>query len=443
MVLRIAAVLIMSMLLTSSTQAGDWPHYGGPSNNASSDETGLLRSWGADGPEVLWTTKTGPGFGGPAVVDGKVYLLDRDGDVGDVMRCLDLASGKDLWSVPLASPGNMKYHGSRSIPTVADGRVSGVSQFGDLYCVDIKTRKMLWRTNTWTDYGGEKRPIWGFSQSPVAYDGLLIVAAQTPKVGVIAFDGKTGKVAWKSPPLKGLPGYVTPALVTIEGVDQVVAISAETRPASGGSRSGKMRSRRSSAGKAPTKRVIGAVTGIDAKSGAVLWLYEGWQCWTPAPTPQHIGDGRLFITGGYEAGSAMIQVGMADGKWAAKELFKTDDFGTHVHPPVLHEGHLYAHCTSNERRDGMTCMDLAGNIKWKTERAPVFDKGGFILADGLIMAVDGKEGDLVLVEPSPKGYKEVSRARLLNSGQIWAPLALSDGKLLIRDHLQMKCVVVK
>jgi outer membrane protein assembly factor BamB len=88
-------------------------------------------------------------------------------------------------------------------------------------------------------------------------------------------------------------------------------------------------------------------------------------------------------------------------------------------------------------------MDLDGKVKWKTGRSPVFDKGGYILADGLILSVDGREGILYLIEPDPAGYKELAKAKLLDTEECWGPLALADGKLLIRDQKQMRCVVVK
>ena len=139
----------------------------------------------------------------------------------------------------------------------------------------------------------------------------------------------------------------------------------------------------------------------------------------------------------------MIKIEKNGDAYSVKDVYKTDDFGTHCHPPVLHGGHLYAHCTTNTRRDGMVCMDIDGNVKWKTGRSPVFDKGGFILADGLILSVDGREGILYLIEPDPAGYKELAKAKLLDTNECLGPLALVDGKLLIRDQKQMRCVVVK
>ncbi|MFQ5810805.1 MAG: hypothetical protein ACE5JM_14410, partial [Armatimonadota bacterium] len=167
------------------------------------------------------------------------------------------------------------------------------------------------------------------------------------------------------------------------------------------------------------------------------------QCQIPVANVTAIGDGRLFITGGYLAGSAMIKVEKKDGAFAVTELYKTQAFGTHGHPAVLYEGHLYGHCSTNQTKDGMVFLDLDGNVKWKTERSPLFDKGGFILADDLFLSVDGKEGILYLIEPDPAGFKALASAKLLDPPECWAPLALSDGKLVIRDQHKMRCVAVR
>jgi len=103
----------------------------------------------------------------------------------------------------------------------------------------------------------------------------------------------------------------------------------------------------------------------------------------------------------------------------------------------------------------MVCMSMDGQIMWKTRRSPDFNKGSMILVDGLILATDGRRS-LYLIEPDPSEFKLLASAELLGvdegsgdrmsrrSGtQNWGPIALSDGKLLIRDQQQMKCVVVR
>ena len=127
-------------------------------------------------------------------------------------------------------------------------------------------------------------------------------------------------------------------------------------------------------------------------------------------------------------------------------------------PPLLHDGYFYAQYGTNRRRDGLVCMSMDGKIMWKTKRSPNFDKGSMILVDGLILATDGRK-TLYLIEPDPTGFKALASAELLGeagtgseegsievrvggSTQNWAPIALADGKLLIRDQRRMKCVRV-
>jgi hypothetical protein len=407
-------------MITTGSVLADWPQYLGPNRNATSPEKGLLRSWPQAGPKVLWTVPLGPGYGGAAAGDGKVYILDRIRGKKDVLRCLDLNTGVEQWSFAYDAPGRVSHPGSRSTPAIDGKYIYTCGSLGDLYCFEENSRKPLWNKNIWKDNDGGSLPRWAVSQNPLIYGDSVIVASQTSKAGVVAYDKLTGQVKWASPALPSGVGYVSPTIVKIAGDDHLVMITAGARDGSGGE-----------------------VLGMDPETGDRLWIYENWSCRIPIPNVTDIGDGRLFITGGYEAGSAMIKVAGSGDSHEVTELYKTDDFGTHCHPAVLYESHLYAHCTTNTRRDGMVCMDLDGKVKWKTGRSPVFDKGGFLLADGLIFSVDGKKGILYLVEPDPAGYKELASAKLLDTNECWGPLALVDGKLLIRDQKQMRCVVVK
>ena len=407
-------VILSVMVLTCLSSASDWPQYLGPNRNATSSETGISRSWPAEGPEVLWTFPLGEGFGGPVVSQGKVYVLDWIKGERDILRCIDLNTGKEEWTFSYESPGETDRPGSRSVPTVDGKYIYICGPFGHLHCVDRDTHKAVWKRNIWTDFGGGEVPRWGISQNPLIYGDLVILASQTNKAGVVAYNKLDGTIEWTSSTLPGTPGYVTPTLVKVQGKDHLVMIPAN-----------------------------GDILGMDPQTGKVLWSYKGWQCRIPVPNVTDIGDGQIFITGGYLAGSAMIRIQSKGEDYTVEEIFTTKEFGTHVHPAILYKGHLYGHCSTNETRDGLVCMDLEGQIKWKTGRSPLFDKGGFILVDGLFLSIDGNKGFLYLIEPNPEGFKELGRAQLLETNTCWAPLALSDGKLLIRDQKQMKCVDVR
>ena len=128
----------------------DWPQYAGPNRNAVSEEKGLLRSWPESGPAVLWTLPLGEGFGGPAIRDSQVFILDRTGadkSATDVLRCLELATGKELWSYSYAAPGKTGFNGSRAVPAVTEKYVYSVGPFGHFICLDRATHKVLWETN--------------------------------------------------------------------------------------------------------------------------------------------------------------------------------------------------------------------------------------------------------------------------------------------------------
>jgi outer membrane protein assembly factor BamB len=367
--IAIAAIALTVCLANSFAQ--DWPQYQGPTRNGVSTQKGILRTWPASGPEVLWTANIGIGYGGPAIKDGKVYFLDRDDKVGDNLRCFDLSTGKELWNFAYNAPGSVMFPGSRSVPTIDGNYVYSCGPYGDLYCIDINSHKPVWNKNIWKDYGGAAIPTWAITQCPLVYGDLLIVASQAPEAGVVAYDKLTGNVKWKTPSL-GVAGYVSPAKVRTAGEDQIVMISAGARAGFGGATSG------------------GKVVGIEPLTGKLLWEYTGFQCIIPVPGAYDAGEGKILITGGYEAGSAMLKIDKkSDGSYGVTELFKNIDFGSHTQQPIMVNGYFYAQYTTNERRDGLVCMSMDGNIQWKTSRDPVFERGGMIAADGLILATDG------------------------------------------------------
>jgi outer membrane protein assembly factor BamB len=147
-------VALLVAVSIATAYAANWPGYLGPRRDGTSTEKGLLRTWPKEGPKVLWTVPLGKGFAGPAVSRGKVYLLDRDDEVGDILRVYDFATGKELWTFAYDAPGRFEFPGSRSTPTVDGNIVYIAGPLGDLHAIDINTHKPLWRKNIWKDFGG-------------------------------------------------------------------------------------------------------------------------------------------------------------------------------------------------------------------------------------------------------------------------------------------------
>jgi FOG: WD40-like repeat len=427
---------LLSVIITSCflivfcpvSKAQDWSQYLGPDRNSKSPQKGLLRSWPESGPDVLWSVDVGAGYGGPVIKNGKAYLLDRDDEVGDIMRCFDMNTGEELWKYTCNSPGVVSYPGSRSVPAVDDKQVYACGLNGELLCLDINTHQLVWQKNVWTDFGGEKIPFWAISQCPLIYGDLLIVASQTSEAGIVAYNKQTGDVVWKTPQIGHEISYSSPNILNIHGEDQVVMVTSSTNLVQNRGAEVKM----------------GSVIGFNPRTGEKLWEYSNWECHITVPSPTLAKDNKLLIVGGYERGATMIQVNKnTDGSFEAKELFTTLEFGDQTKPALYHDGYFYAMFRTNSKREGLVCMDIDGNIMWKTARNPDFDRGSMILADGLFLASDGLRS-LYLIEPDHTAFKEISKVELLSPGSTlsWAPLALSNGKLLIRDQAKMFCVKV-
>ncbi len=411
------SALLCFFAIAMNPSAEDWPQYQGPERNGISPETGLAREWPEAGPKTIWSHPLGEGFGGPAIRDGKVYLLDRLENARDVLRCFDLNTGEALWEFSYDAPGEVSHNGSRATPTVTATHVYSVGMTGMMQCIDLATHKSAWSINL-----AEKYPTvaltWGYAQSPLIYGDNVIVAPQSDEGFVVALDQSSGEEVWKSESL-GKPGYSSPVIANIAGIDQVVML-ATGRP--------------------------GGVSGLSAKDGSTLWNFNDWRCRIPIPYATPVGSNRLFLTGEYGAGSAMIEIEKKGDAFAAKEIYATDECGSQIHQPLLFGDHFYANSNGNSRNDGMICMSIDGKLLWRTrdvKDAPRFERGGLIMADGLIISLDGKRGTIHLIEPSPEGYRELASAPAVDGGRSWAPMALSNGKLVLRSQTELKCLDLK
>jgi outer membrane protein assembly factor BamB len=173
----------------------------------------------------------------------------------------------------------------------------------------------------------------------------------------------------------------------------------------------------------------------------MLWKSPEWRIRIAAiPSPLVVGDGRLFLTGGYNAGSLMLQLKEKDGKVSAEPLFrlKPKVFDSPQHTPIFFEGHLYA-----VRADGqLACADLNGKVLWASGSAHRFGLGPYMIASGLLFVMNDT-GVLTLAQATPQGYKQLAQAAIFEDGHdAWGPMALAAGRLILRDMTRMVCLDV-
>ncbi len=414
---RLAACSLFVLFVSAAVVASDWPQWRGPGRDNMSTETGLLRSWPDGGPEVLWSVPVAEGYAGAAIKGDRLYINDYDVEKkAHWVRAISMADGKDIWgwSYPVTIRPN---HGiTRTVPAVGDTLVFSLDPKAQLHALDAATGKLVWQKNLIQEYHATI-PGWYVGQNPLL-DGDRLVIATGGDALIVVFDQATGKEIWRTPNPHGDPmshASVMPA--TIGGVKQYVYLT------------------------------MNAVLGVDAADGKLLWT-SPFAAKIAAPvSPLAIGDGRVFVTSSYDAGSAMYQVDKTANGFAAKKLYELTamQFNSEVHTPVLFENHLFA--VSSKSRGRFTCLSLDGQVVWQsplgtTADARTFELGGFVFADGMFFILDGRSGVLRLVEANTTEYKELASAQLLEGGDVWGPPALSNGRLIIRDMSKMLCLRV-
>jgi len=420
---------VLTLLAPQSTD--DWPCFGGPNRDSRVPALASKFQWGETGPEILWRAEfVGPGFSGPAVHGGEVFVLDTELGESELVRCLDLATGKEKWSVAYEAKGRVQFPGPRAVPTVTADAVYTCGALGNIVCVDRKTQAIRWEEHVVETYGGED-PGFGWSSSPLLVGDLVVFSPLGADVGLVALEQKTGEERWVSAGV----GFSqsSPAYLELLGEPGLVILATDGQ-ASGQDQAAPM-----------------SITCIDPKDGSTRWRHVLTLTRLPVASAVQIDRERFFLTGGYKGGSTLVKIAKQGGEYAFEELFHVER-GAQVHPPLVHDGHVYLLANENanvqpnrQSEGGLLCLGLDGQEKWRSGNAPYFGLGNAILAGEHLLVQDGDDGTLRVVKASPKGYEQVAEAKVFGeprsrSEQMWAPMALAGDKLLMRSQDVLLCV---
>jgi len=396
---------------------GAWPTFRGAKyDGISSEKVSLSRTWPAEGPRKLWSVEVGEGYAGAAVLEGRVYLLDYDqAGQADVVRCLSLNNGKEIWRY--SYPVKIKrFHGmSRTIPAVTDKYVVTMGPKGHVTCLDSKTGEFKWMLNLVKEYG-TVIPQWYTAQCPLIDDGKAIIAP-AGSVLMMAVDCATGQTVWQTPnPDKWVMTHSSVVPMEFAGSRFYIYCGGSTD--------------------------AGGVVGVSAKDGQVLWKTDQWKVRTNVPMPVIVGPDRIFLSAGYgqyDFGCTMLRLTESGGKIAVASEFvrPTSVFGTMQHTPIFYGGNIYGVGMDKQ----LVCLDLEGKAVWTSTSANTFGSGPYIIADGLLYVMDD-EGVLTLVEPNASGHKQLARAKVLDGIESWGPMAFASGRLIVRDLNRMVCLDV-
>lgn len=407
----LAGKLIVSKT-TASNSPGLWPGFRGENRDGiSRTTTRLAHSWDTGGPRQLWATDAGDGYAGAAVLSGRVYLMDYDSErKQDALRCLSAETGEELWrfTYPVAVKRN---HGmSRTVPAVTDRVVVGLGPKCNVVCLDSTRGEVKWGLDLVKQYGATVPP-WYAGQCPLIDHGAVILAPGGPQCLLLALDSDTGKVLWQTPNPRGWK-MTHSSIMPMEVAGQRLYVYC----ASGG------------------------VAGVSATDGKLLWETSAWKISiATVASPLVLDEGKIFLSGGYNAGSLLLQITKTSDQWQVQSVLKLEPeiFGATQHTPILFQDHIYG-----VRPDGrFACIDLQGKPMWTSDASQQFGLGSFLMADGIIYALNDS-GLLRLIEATPQRYNLLGQAQVLHGHESWGPMALADGRLFARDLTRMVCLDV-
>ncbi|MDP6635880.1 MAG: PQQ-binding-like beta-propeller repeat protein [Phycisphaerae bacterium] len=410
--------------LTTFASADDWPQWRGAGRDGLWKEKGLLKTFPDKQVKVLWRAKIGPGYSGPTVSDGRVYITDRhdDGPTRERIHCFDAKTGKRIWTHSYLCRYKVGYPlGPRASVTVDSGLAHVLGTMGHFHCLDAKTGAVIWKKDLAKTYR-TRRIMWGFAAAPLVYGDLVILhIGGADEACIVALDKKTGRQAWTA--IDDGMSYSAPIVITRGKNDVLICW---------------------------TKNFL---IGLAPKTGEVHWkipfkIMKNWQMSSITP----LVEGNLvFISACYD-GSMLVKLSddglKATKVWRSRGVAygKTDALQCVHSTPLVFGGHIYGF----DSRGEMRCIKTASGARvW--EDLTVTPKGlkwgtAHMVRNGKTTWIFNEQGEVIIAELSPDGFKQISRAKLIEpthpmSGRkvCWSHPAFANRRIYARNDLELVC----
>ena len=422
--LSVLWMAIGSLSLSSTgSLAEDWPQWRGPSRDGTWQEADIIDKLPEGQLPYVWSTQIGPGYSGPTVAQGRVYVMDRqpkDREATERIHCLDSQSGKSLWTFEYPAEYRISYTaGPRASVTIDQGKAYCVGAMGHFHCLDAISGEVIWKRDLQKDYDIQM-PIWGIAASPLIYGDLVIQqVCGAGNACMVAFDKLTGKEIWRS--LKDRGAYSSPILIRQADQDVLVCWTGDS------------------------------LSGLDPKTGSVLWGHP----FPPSRMPIGVGDPvlsgeQLFVSSFYD-GSLMVRV--------PKDKVTSEVIWRGVGPDEQHTKSLHAMIGTSIVKDNLVfgtdsygefrCLDgLTGERIWEDTTAVPRARWATIhmvrQADRVWMF--NERGELLITKLSKEGLEVLSRSKLIEptrdqlgqrGGVCWSHPAYAEKSIFARNDRQI------
>jgi outer membrane protein assembly factor BamB len=393
-------ILTGAVLDVSIGQEHGWR---GPGRTGIYNEKGLMKSWPASGPAMLWeVTGIGKGYSSATVTDDAVYITGSKGE-NDVLTAFTL-DGRKKWEVKYGKMiSNVSSPEARCTPTYSNGKILVVSGQGDLVCI-TSDGKIAWTKNYYQKYSAPVQRF-GISESPLVVDNKVIATPGGNIASMVAFNIDNGNVIWETQPLNEGTQYTNPLLIESNGKKVIVT------------------------------HTVTYLIGVNAADGKLLWKFnfasvnpdgQGGKNYIQTPLYR---DGYIFAANGYKQTAAKIKIN-SDGSDPTL-IWKNSEITPHVGGMVLIGNYIYSSTHDTNSKGRWICVDwTTGKTMWTTDW---HNKGSVISAEGLLYIYEEKMGNLALVRPNSEKLDIISSFRVTKGdGPYWSHPVIGKGRLFVR-----------
>ncbi len=427
---QIFVSLAIAFVLIAKLPAQDWPQWQGEHRDGTWNETGILESFPAEGPKLLWKAEIAGGYAGPAVAEGRVFVTDYLREAGDAtpnpgkrselqglerVNCLDAQTGELLWRHSYPCQYNFSYAaGPRATPTINEGRVYHLGAEGRLVCLKAESGDLVWQRDLKQDYDVEMAPMWGYAAHTLVDGDALFCLAGGQGSTVVALDKRTGAEKWRALSADEI-GYCPPTMIEAGGVKQLLIWHPES------------------------------LNSLNPESGEVYWSFNMEPAYKMSIiAPVKHGD-YLFATA-LQGTSILIKLG-SDAP-TAEEVWRGKGPHPDHNPPLLVDGHIYG----VDEQGQLRCFELqTGEKIWEswavaTNNRPANSTTGFLVKNNDQYFIATEQGELVLAALSTGGYRETGRFRMLeptsqtgNRDVVWSHPAFANRCVFARNDKEIVC----
>ncbi len=396
---RVVGCLICcwSLVANSGASAQDWPQWRGPNRDAKASGFQPPSQWPEQLTEV-WQVTVGDGVATPALVGDRIFVFARQ-DGHEILRCLELETGEEIWQDKYAAPGASGpasgFAGPRSSPAVVAGKVVTLGANGTLSCLDAASGQLVWRKTGTGDV-----PRFYTSSSPLVAGGLCIVQIGSENSGaIVAYDLASGEEKWNW--AGDGTAYASPVLF---GSGQAEIVVAET-----------------------ARNVI----GLSLADGELLWQIpfavegRGYNASTP------LVDEQVVIFAGSNRGTRAVRIEKRGDQWAVEQLWANEN-SVQYNTPVQVDGLIFGITD----RDSLFCINAeTGQTAWV---APLEGRGrlrgyGSVVDGGSVLAALNPTAQLIFFKPSAEEFQQVARYKVSESETFAYPV-LTGNRVLIKDE---------